>query len=201
MASNTATLSTSIDLDFVIEMVAEVGRSLGGGGGGDDIIDRPGVDISIGLQVAWFFGDELLTEEQQLDVLGCLDAILFEVLLDLLAPGERRTLLGRHSAAHDGSLSAGTQLSDDKQHSNSTTHTLSPHRHTCGEHEHTRHSDATATQLATITGEEHRGFTLSLAGPVCLLLLLRVSALRPAQRTPPELGGSPPSSTTTPSRF
>ena len=36
----------------------------------------------------------LLTEEQQLDVLGSLDAVLLEVLLDLLAPGPLLPLLG-----------------------------------------------------------------------------------------------------------
>ena len=35
-----------------------------------------------------------LTEEEQLDVLGRLDAVLLEVLLDLLAPGPLLPLLG-----------------------------------------------------------------------------------------------------------
>lgn len=42
----------------------------------------------------------LLTQQEQLDVLGGLDAVLFEVLFDLLAAGQGRPLLRRRSAPH-----------------------------------------------------------------------------------------------------
>ena len=49
----------------------------------------------------------LLTQQEQLDVLGGLDAVLLQVLLDLLAAGDGRPLLRRRSAPHPaGSLRA-----------------------------------------------------------------------------------------------
>ena len=45
-----------------------------------------------------------LTEQQQFDVLGSLDAILLEVLLNLLAARPGCALLGAHGAAHDDGL-------------------------------------------------------------------------------------------------
>lgn len=47
--------------------------------------------------------DKVPTKEQQLDVLGCLDAILLEVLFDLLAALDGSALLGRRRAAHGNS--------------------------------------------------------------------------------------------------
>ena len=46
----------------------------------------------------------LLTEQQQLDVLGGLNAVLLEVLLYLLAARPGCALLGAHGAAHDDGL-------------------------------------------------------------------------------------------------
>lgn len=43
---------------------------------------------------------EALTEQQQFDILGRLNPILFEILLDLLAPGQGSPLFGTHSATH-----------------------------------------------------------------------------------------------------
>lgn len=42
----------------------------------------------------------LLTKQQELDVLGRLDTILLEILLDLLAAGQSGPLLRGHGAAH-----------------------------------------------------------------------------------------------------
>ena len=47
-----------------------------------------------------------LTQQQQLDVLGRLDAVLLEVLLDLLRPGPGGPLLRGHGTPH---LAAKTQ--------------------------------------------------------------------------------------------
>lgn len=44
----------------------------------------------------------VLTQQQQFDVFGGLYSIFFQVLLDLLAPGEGRAFLGAHCTAHFG---------------------------------------------------------------------------------------------------
>ena len=44
--------------------------------------------------------NELYTEEQEFDILGRLDAVLLEVLLDEFGTGDSRPLLGRHGASH-----------------------------------------------------------------------------------------------------
>ena len=51
-----------------------------------------------------------LTQQEQLDILGGLDAVLLEVLLYLLAPGAAGPLLGGHGAAHDDGLEGAGQV-------------------------------------------------------------------------------------------
>ena len=51
-----------------------------------------------------------LTQQEQLDILCGLNAVLLEVLLYLLAPGAAGPLLGGHGAAHDDCLQGAGQV-------------------------------------------------------------------------------------------